>query len=287
VGWVVLLALLGAVGCAPADEAGREAGPTGLEAGGDELDELPDPRVPDEPVAPIAPPDPVRYVALGDSIAAGTGATTSYVTAYARWLADETGAEVTVTRATTPGWTTDDLRSALADEDLRAAIADAHVVTVNVGGNDLLGAVRVLATGRCEGADGQACLRQAVDAVTAAWDDLLDELVTITEGETTGLRTMDLYAPRPPGTGSLVLAPLVPYLTAVNDHVVAAAAARDIPVADVHDAFADQQDGPVPGTVASDATGPLLAPDGIHPSDRGHGVIAHELAQLGTGMNAA
>jgi lysophospholipase L1-like esterase len=239
-------------------------------------------------------PTPVRYVALGDSIAAGTAAGTSYVEEYAAWLAEETATDVALTHAARPGWTTDDLLTALEADELRAAVAGAHVVTFNIGGNDLLAALRPFVEDRCGGPDGQACLRDAVDDLTTAWDELLAELLAITGGDADGLRTMDLYEPRPLLARAGAPALLAPYLDEINEHLVTSAERHGIEVARVHAAFAAAHHGegqPDDEQVAAGGAGDLdlaglLARDGIHPNDAGHASIAAELARLGLGMNA-
>lgn len=304
---VLLLAvtLLAAGACASDRDAGGDddgaGGPTATApetATGDGEPTADDPA--DTAEAPSeAPPDaaalptPIRYVALGDSIAAGTAAGTSYVAEYADWVTATTTSEVTLTHEARPGWTTDDLLDALEDAELRAAIADAHLVTFNIGGNDLLAALRPFLEDRCGGPDGEACLREAVAEMTAAWDELLAELLTITDGETRGLRTLDLYAPRPLLARTAAPTVLDPYLDAVNDHLVTSAEEHGIEVARVNAAFAaghvgsrdrDDRQGAAGGGHDPGPPG-LLARDGLHPNDAGHEAIAAELARLGLAMN--
>jgi lysophospholipase L1-like esterase len=223
-------------------------------------------------------PEPVRYVALGDSIAAGSAATTSYVREYARWFEDETGATVSVTNAAVPGWTSHDLLTAVReDEALRAELAAAHLITFNIGGNDLLAALRALRDGRCGGPGTLRCLDDAVAELVDTWDELLDELLEITDGEVDGLRAMDLYRPRTFATSPPVVTQLERELSAVNDRLARAAGDAGVEVARVHEAFRT--------ATAPRGTSDLLADDGIHPSDHGHAHIAEELATLGTSLN--
>jgi lysophospholipase L1-like esterase len=222
-------------------------------------------------------PDPVRYVALGDSIAAGSAADTSYVAEYARWFEAETGSTVAVTNAAVPGWTSHDLLAAVReDETLREELAAAHLVTFNIGGNDLLAALRSLRDGRC-GPDTLRCLDEAASELADTWDELLRELLELTDGEVDGLRTMDLYRPRTLATSPPVAAMLERELEAVNDQLVRAAEVAGVEVARVHEAFRT--------ATPADGVSDLLADDGIHPSDRGHAHIAEELASLGTSLN--
>jgi lysophospholipase L1-like esterase len=234
----------------------------------------------DEVVELDEPPEVIRYVALGDSIAVGTGATTSYVAEYAAWLEAETGSTVTVTNRAANGWTTADiLRAVRTDTTLREAMADAHLITLNAGGNDLLQALATVRTGRCGGDDDEACLRAAVDQLRSTWDELLREIVAVTDGDVAGVRVIDIYRPAFLELLGREQATLQGYLDAVNDHLVESATEAGIAVGRVHDAFVE---GPVaPGETA------LVARDLVHPSDRGHEVIADELAELGTGLRSA
>jgi lysophospholipase L1-like esterase len=221
-------------------------------------------------------PEVIRYVALGDSIAVGTGAETSYVEEYASWLEEETGSRVTVTNRGVNGWTTTDVLEELRrDEALRTAVAEAHLVTLNAGGNDLLQALGELAAGRCGGPDGERCLREAVERLDADWRELLAEVAEVTDGDLEGVRVLDLYRP------SLldVVAPrhtrtLQRHLEVANERLAAGAAAAGIPIGRVHDAFERE---------AHDAAG-LVATDLIHPTDRGHQVIAEELSRFGVAL---
>jgi lysophospholipase L1-like esterase len=292
---LVLLTLLALVaGCDADDRTDR----SGAEAPGDDapLREAPAAETPDGPreegpfddgASAAGPaggevPDPVRYVALGDSIAAGSAAGTSYVAEYARWLEDETGAAVAVSNHAVPGWTATDLLTALREDDgLRAELAEAHLVTFNIGGNDLLASLRGLRDGRCGDGDEQRCLEEAVTGLHETWEELLSELVEVVDGDPDGLRTMDLYLPTLPATVGGARTMLQAHLDDVNDRLAGAAAAAGVEVARVHDAFAEAAAGSVAG--AADAE--LLADDGIHPSDRGHEHIADQLAELGIALN--
>jgi lysophospholipase L1-like esterase len=224
-------------------------------------------------IEPQEVPEVIRYVALGDSIAVGTGAETSYVDEYASWLEQETGSRVTVTNRGVNGWTTTDVLEELRrDEALRAAVAEAHLVTLNAGGNDLLQALGELAAGRCGGHDGERCLREAVERLDTDWRELLAEVAEVAGGDLEGVRVLDLYRPSlldvvPPERTRT----LQHHLEVANERLAAGAAAAGIPIGRVHDAFEREGHG---------AAG-LVAPDLIHPSDRGHQIIAEELSRFG------
>ena len=79
------------------------------------------------------------YVALGDSIADGYGLADDEQS-FPELVAAERGYELkTVTSS--DGWTSDDLLAQLSDEGVAAEVAAADVVTITVGGNDLMGAL--------------------------------------------------------------------------------------------------------------------------------------------------
>jgi lysophospholipase L1-like esterase len=236
-----------------------------------------DDRARDEVAATDLPPHPLRYTAVGDSLGTGTGAATSYVVEYASWLEDATGATVETTNLAVDGWTSADLLDALRDDDeLRRAVADAHVVTWNIGGNDLLAALGSHLQGTCGGADEERCLRDAVDTAARNGEAVVGELLGLRGGDADGARTFDLYLPvsDDPRVAPYV-ARLRPHLDELNDRLTTSAERRGIPVADVGGAF----DAHASTSAARGAS--LISGDGLHPSDRGHEVIAAQLAALG------
>src|SRR5262245_57357401 len=85
----------------------------------------------------------VLYTGLGDSIGFGLFAPIGdgYVPTYSRLVEADTGANVTLVNTSIPGWTSSDLLGAIRGNILfRISIATSSIVTVNIGGNDLLGA---------------------------------------------------------------------------------------------------------------------------------------------------
>lgn len=231
---------------------------------------------PSATAGPAAGGETVSYVALGDSLATGAGATTSYVAEYAAGLEARTGADLEITNLAVNGWTSTDLLTALAeDEAMRAAVAGADLLTVDIGANDLLGAIPFYATDTCGGDDNLQCLRDATALVESQWAAILDEIIALRDGDAAGIATIDLYQPfvgNPRVADDLeVLRPVMDDLNAVITEV---AEERGIPVATVHDAF----HGP-DGTGDPNATF-LLSVDGLHPSNAGHAAIAEELLAL-------
>ena len=115
--------------------------------------------------------DSLNYVAFGDSLATGYGATQGYVYRYAAVLDMDTGAEVNVNDLGVDGLTSRQLRAVIEDDQgARDAIERSDVVTINIGANDLMQARLRYKAGYCGGADNQDCLRQAVADFQANWD---------------------------------------------------------------------------------------------------------------------
>ncbi|MFA9444944.1 SGNH/GDSL hydrolase family protein [Egicoccus sp. AB-alg6-2] len=257
------------------------AAPADLDApAGDDVPDQEGTPAPDPTAGPEVAPDSgdaMTYVALGDSLATGAGATTSYVEEYAEGLRTRTGVDVELTNFAIDGWTSQDLLTSLYDDEgVRAAVADADLVSLDIGGNDLLRALPLFLSDRCGGDDGLQCFRDATDGFEERWGEILDELLDLRGGDATGIVTLDLYLPFV-GDERLAddLERLRPSLDAVNATIASAADARDIPVAQVHTAF-HGEDGQ--GDPEDDF---LISVDGIHPSNAGHRLIAEELLALG------
>src|SRR5215468_4473458 len=107
----------------------------------------------------------VIYTALGDSIGFGLFAPigNGYVPTYERFVEADSGAHVNTINLCIPGWTSRDLLGAIRGNLLfRVSVATSTIVTVNIGGNDLLGSRRAYKDRKCGGADNQNCLRTGV-----------------------------------------------------------------------------------------------------------------------------
>jgi lysophospholipase L1-like esterase len=221
-------------------------------------------------------PEVVGYVALGDSLATGAGASTSYVERYAERVRHATGAEVVVTNLAADGWTTADLLAALRDDPrFRDAVAGADLLTWDIGGNDLLAVRSRLVAGECAGDRAPECLAEVVADFRGAWDEVVAEVADL-RADHAALRSMDLYHPFVALERALGLATLTgPVLADVNEHIHESGRVHGFGVAGVHEAF----NGP-DGTEDPVGAG-LISDDRLHPSDRGHEVMAEALDALG------
>jgi lysophospholipase L1-like esterase len=211
-----------------------------------------------ETEATLDAPVPWDYVALGDSLAAGVGARRGYVNRYADHLRSDTGVRVRVVNLGRSGQTSPQLLAALRnDPSMRRAIGRAEVVTFNIGINDLGHAKRSYENGSCGGLQNERCLRAAVEEVEENWDVVIEEILRLRSTRDAIVRTAGLgYTPRVDGV-------FEPYLAEVNRHIAASAADKGIPHAEARLG----EEG--------------MSPDGVHPNDKGYGIVADRLRELG------
>ena len=216
-----------------------------------------------------------NYVALGDSLAAGSGAShAGYVDRYAAYLESDTGVRVKVINLGQNGLTSPELLLALRDDpSWRRAVGEADVLTVNIGINDLGRAAEAYERGTCGGADNQDCLREVVEAVEGNWNAVVAELLSLRSTSDTIIRAAGLgYTPyldpeeAPDGglSGELNdFQVFKPYLDEVNRHIATTASDNGIPYAEVR-----LERG-------------YFSQDGVHPNDEGYEAIAGRLRELG------
>jgi len=198
------------------------------------------------------------YVALGDSLASGVGARRGYVARYAQHLQGDTGARVRVINLGVSGQTSTQLLHAIRhDPAMRKALGRAEVVTLNMGLNDLGQATASYESGTCGGQQNEACLRETVARAEGNWDAIIEEILSLRSTEDTIIRSAGLgYTPR---VGRV----FEPYVSEITRHVASAAAEGDIPYVEIHLGSAG------------------ISEDGLHPNDKGYGLIADRLAELG------
>jgi lysophospholipase L1-like esterase len=237
--------------------------------------------------APRAQAASPLYTALGDSIGFGLFAPIGdgYAPTYERLIEADSGTNVNKINLCVPGWTSSDLLRAIRGNLLfRISVATSTIVTVNIGGNDLLGGRSAYKNRTCGGADNQDCLRAGVAVFRANFNAILAEVRSLRGGRNTIIRTMDLYNPFVnedrvkdtwPNDQGNDFQVFKPYLDAINGQIAATATARNIPYARVYLAFNGPNGDIDPGNLG------LLSFDGLHPNGRGHRLIANLLRGLG------
>ena len=237
--------------------------------------------------APSAQAATTLYTALGDSIGFGLFAPIGdgYVPTYERFIEADTGASVSAINLSIPGWTSSDLLRAIKGNLLfRVSVAASPIVTVNIGGNDLLVGRNSYKDRTCGGADNQDCLRAGIATFSANFNAILAEVRSLRGSRNTIIRTMDVYNPFVnedraqdtwPNDQGNDFQVLKPYIDAVNNQIAATATARNIPYAKVYLAFNGPNGDIDPGDRG------LIAFDGLHPNESGHRLIAELLRGLG------
>ena len=245
----------------------------------------------EEEQATTAAASSLDYVAFGDSLAAGEGATYSYVYRYADLLGMDTGTEVNVNNLGVSGLTSRQLRAAIENNQrAKDAIEHSEVITVNIGANDLLQARLRYKAGYCGGADNQDCFRRAVADFRANWDAILADITGLRSPGRAIIRTMDFYNPFVnldeatdswPENGVNDFVVFKKYLEQVNSHIAESSDAYGIPHARIQEAF----NGPNGDEDPNDKG--YLYSDRLHPNGTGHDVIAQEFRKLGYAREAA
>jgi lysophospholipase L1-like esterase len=221
-------------------------------------------------------PASLTYVALGDSLAVGTGTSyKGYVDRYADYLRDDTSTQVSVINLGQDGQTSSELLHILRnDASSREAVIAANAITFNTGLNDLGRAGEAYENGTCGGADNQDCLRAAVEAFKENWDTIIAELLSLRSSSSTIIRTIGIgHTPKIfvddaittwPSEGKIEdFRALKPYLEEVNYHIATTTADKDVPCVEVY------------------LEKSHVNPDGVHPNDEGYQVIAEQLRELG------
>lgn len=219
---------------------------------------------------------PLSYVAFGDSLSVWND-NQSYPADYTTRTAAALNASVTLTNVGVGGFTSTDQLSFLRQNGgVRSSIAAADIITWNIGINDLTIPREQYKDGTCGGADGQGCLRAAVDLYRANLIAIIAEVRGLNSRPNLVLRTMDVYdvwsvADSPDETRQVLRG----YLDALNAQIRAIAPPRGVLVADVLGAFNGAD-----GTAYPTSFG-YLSDDGLHPSVAGSAAMAGALRRTG------
>jgi lysophospholipase L1-like esterase len=224
------------------------------------------------------------YIALGDSLSEGAGASDPQTTAFVPLVHQSLGDGVALLNLGHSGDTSDDL---LAHGHLDDAVAeierrngddnaenDVTLVTLEIGGNDLLRLYfSLVVTGRCPDVESSIDDPECTEPLRAALDGFEPNLVTALDalqeaGPSLRILLLTLYNPFPDDSatgpvGDLSLEGMAdtPFEEGLNDIVRRQAEAHDVIVAEAYEPFQGRSDE-------------LISGDRIHPNDAGYRVMA-------------
>ena len=249
--------------------------------------------IPATTVAAVSPPS-TQYVALGDSFVQGIGSPVPRHTGYVAQVENRyfhnfyAGSDQTLNLAadqsdTTTGTLITDGQLADAVTAIVDSNTDTKLVTLTVGGNDLL---RLLRSGPCStDPSGSACQALVVAAITGAaanYPVILGTLAAAAAGEPDGTNIVVTTYYNPfDGTGSpfegpvefallgfdgvidCIAATIDPFNAGLNDVIACAAGAFGMTVVDLHPLFEGR---------TLDLT--HIGASDVHPNHKGHRVIA-------------
>lgn len=201
----------------------------------------------------------IRYVAVGDSLTVGVGAPPGYGFAdqYRRLVEKALNAPVRLFNAGVSGETSGQIWERVrSDRDLRKRLQEADVVTLTVGGNDLLEAAKQFYTDSSPQHLIEA-LKQCQNHLSAVCRDIR----TLKNGQSYLFRLTDLYNPIPYFEESI-------YWVEKFNAMYHRMGRKGLKVADVYGGFL--------GRIEE-----LLSDDLIHPNAAGYTVMAEAVGRLG------
>jgi lysophospholipase L1-like esterase len=204
------------------------------------------------------------YVALGDSLTVGVGATffsPGFVQRYQRYAIDELQDLVNVQTHAHPGFQTEDVLLELKNDLVREEVQNADIITITAGGNDLIEAARKYQDDKNE-KDFSFALRRCMEN----YHKIMKEINAIKNDSTTPyiIRLVDLYNPFPQD-------PLAEkWIKKFNSQLKRFVKAPFVSVAQIDKVFKGHETE-------------YLSYDGLHPNNLGYEKIAEVLNQLGYG----
>jgi lysophospholipase L1-like esterase len=202
---------------------------------------------------------PILYVGVGDSLTAGVGAIwePGFVQRYQQLAKKSLCRHVFLEVFAKPGATSQEILKIMSSPRVQQGIKEASIITLSVGGNDLIKASKVFLEKK-----DQEILKKAL---IECKDNVNSIIETMRELKTKAhqpyvIRILDLYNPFPDS----VLAEK--WIGIANRHL-RGLANENVMVANVHSAFKGKEIE-------------YLSPDKVHPNAKGYQVIAEELNRL-------
>ncbi|AIQ15427.1 lysophospholipase [Paenibacillus sp. FSL H7-0357] len=207
----------------------------------------------------------IQYTAIGDSLTTGFGALpgNGFVPVYRRMAEARLRVPIELSNLGVNGLTTDGLEQRLKrDYNYRLAISEAELITMSIGGNDLIKAAK--AAGGRPG-DLAPVLQKALRECKRNLHDIMGTLSQLKAGMRRPyiIRIVGLYNPYPQLTEA------TDWVRQFN-HYAAGYSSPVCRFASIYNEFAGNERG-------------LLSIDHLHPNGRGYRVIAGKLDTLGYG----
>ena len=147
----------------------------------------------------------LHYVAFGDSWPEGAhcNGCSPFPELWLKALEEQTGMEIEFfdfmgerERSTAEGKMSASLLGSLqTNEETRTAVADADVILISTGPNEIGDAVEAVKTGTCGGTDGFDCIRALGETWSTNFEQILTEIETLREGNPTAVRLVNAANP--------------------------------------------------------------------------------------------
>ncbi|MEW9502672.1 GDSL-type esterase/lipase family protein [Jeotgalibacillus marinus] len=205
----------------------------------------------------------IDYVALGDSLTTGVGILPfdpGFVERYAGLTRGKLNMPVRLYKHDKVGATTSDLLQSLRSDDYnKTVLRHADIITVTIGGNDLIQAGKAFLQNKDENVLFQA-LDTSIKNISAIIT-ILNELVSKYEGPFI-IRLTNLYNPLPQVPQADI------WVQKFNEHLQGFSSISNLKVANIYSIFKGN-------------TKTLLSSDGIHPNQQGYDQMARAVYNLG------
>jgi len=229
-----------------------------------------------------------NYTALGNSLASGVGATNNngYADRYKTYLENDNSVTVNLWNLGSSGWTSSDLLAALKSNAVfRLAVSSSRIITVDIGGNDLLQATAKYNAGICGGKKNDKCMKTTDKKLKNNFKKIVSLIKKLRGKQRTIYRTMNLYySSVTPDMGTDHFAKdkftsdfafLNYYLLKANRTLCGVGRSKGFLCADAHTSF-----NGAGGTEDPQQKG-YISSDGLHPNDTGYQIIADDFRSLG------
>ncbi len=226
-------------------------------------------------------PDPLRVVGIGDSVTAASHCDCAgFVADYGLLLQRRFGVHVEATEYGVGGATTASMLPELRGQGIPArALAEADVISVTIGANDLEAARSSYDAGSCGGVADLACFTPAVATMRAGLARDLQAIDRLTRGRSVEVLVNNYWNVFEDGQvalredGRRYLADSDTMTRLANRAICAAAVEAGATCVDTYTPYKGEDGGKDPTE--------LLASDGDHPNPAGHLVIARAMFAAG------